>query len=105
YKRAVLAAAAEYALEWRVPWLSKGDVLFWNSRTIHGSLHPDEHCATSRASLTAHYLRESDAMLQFHARIRSQKMKQHNGVAVGRLHDQDEWRNRLARFFAAHYPG
>jgi phytanoyl-CoA hydroxylase len=104
YKRAVLAAAAEHALEWRVPWLGKGDVLFWSSRTIHGSLRPDERCVASRASLTAHYLREGDAMLQFHARIRVQKMMRHNGVAVGRLHDQDEWRNRLARFLAAHCP-
>lgn len=37
------------------PVLKKGDVLFWNSRTIHGSAKTlDERY--SRKSLTAHYL-------------------------------------------------
>jgi phytanoyl-CoA hydroxylase len=37
------------------PALKKGDVLFWNSRTIHGAL-PTQDAKFSRKSLTAHYL-------------------------------------------------
>ncbi|MBW4547830.1 MAG: phytanoyl-CoA dioxygenase family protein [Symplocastrum torsivum CPER-KK1] len=37
------------------PALKKGDVLFWNSRTIHGSLDI-RNLSYSRKSLTAHYL-------------------------------------------------
>ncbi len=37
------------------PVLNKGDVLFWNSRTIHGSLETINP-QYSRKSLTAHYL-------------------------------------------------
>lgn len=37
------------------PELKKGDVLFWNSRTVHGSL-PTKDPSFSRKSLTAHYL-------------------------------------------------
>jgi phytanoyl-CoA hydroxylase len=37
------------------PALRAGDVLFWNSRTVHGSL-PTQDAAFSRKSLTAHYL-------------------------------------------------
>jgi phytanoyl-CoA hydroxylase len=37
------------------PALEKGDVLFWNSRTIHGAL-PTSDRRFSRKSLTAHYL-------------------------------------------------
>lgn len=37
------------------PALQKGDALFWNSRTIHGSL-PTRDDRHSRMSLTAHYL-------------------------------------------------
>lgn len=37
------------------PALKKGDVLFWNSRTIHGAL-PKINPARSRRSLTAHYM-------------------------------------------------
>jgi phytanoyl-CoA hydroxylase len=38
-----------------VPALQKGDVLFWNSRTIHGSTDT-QNPALSRKSLTAHYI-------------------------------------------------
>ena len=37
------------------PALQKGDVMFWNSRTIHGAL-PTRDNKFSRKSLTAHYL-------------------------------------------------
>ncbi|MEW6057553.1 MAG: phytanoyl-CoA dioxygenase family protein [Bdellovibrionota bacterium] len=37
------------------PALKKGDVLFWNSRTIHGAL-PTQDPSFSRKSLTAHYI-------------------------------------------------
>lgn len=37
------------------PSLNKGDVLFWNSRTIHGAL-PTVDKRFSRKSLTAHYI-------------------------------------------------
>jgi phytanoyl-CoA hydroxylase len=37
------------------PALKKGDVLFWNSRTIHGAL-PTQDPSFSRKSVTAHYM-------------------------------------------------
>lgn len=37
------------------PALKKGDVIFWNSRTIHGALSTQDH-RFSRKSLTAHYI-------------------------------------------------
>jgi phytanoyl-CoA hydroxylase len=45
----------EHGDEIFVPDLKKGDVLFWNSRTVHGSL-PTKDPNFSRRSLTAHYL-------------------------------------------------
>jgi phytanoyl-CoA hydroxylase len=39
----------------KAPALKKGDVLFWNSRTIHGSL-PTRDIRYSRKSLTAHFM-------------------------------------------------
>ncbi len=41
--------------EIHTPTLKKGDVLFWNSRTVHGSLETINP-KYSRKSLTAHYL-------------------------------------------------
>lgn len=37
------------------PALKKGDVLFWNSRTVHGAF-PTSNPARSRRSLTAHFM-------------------------------------------------
>jgi len=103
YQAAVLEAIQRHDLGWQAPCLRKGDVIFWSSLTVHGSLKA-ERPGVSRTSLTAHYLPEQDEMLQFHTRIRPQKLMPHNGMAVARLHDQDEWRNRLMRAVAANAP-
>jgi phytanoyl-CoA hydroxylase len=39
----------------KAPALKKGDVLFWNSRTIHGAL-PTRDMRHSRKSITAHFM-------------------------------------------------
>jgi len=54
-----LARVADYVKrhpeQVHAPALKKGDVLFWNSRTIHGAL-PTQDPRYSRKSLTAHYM-------------------------------------------------
>jgi phytanoyl-CoA hydroxylase len=45
----------DHAQEVHAPALKKGDVLFWNSWTIHGAL-PTKDPSYSRKSLTAHYI-------------------------------------------------
>lgn len=45
----------EHVAEVHAPALKKGDVLFWNSRTIHGAF-PTRNPAFSRKSLTGHYM-------------------------------------------------
>ena len=39
----------------KAPAMKKGDVLFWNSKTVHGAL-PTQDQHFSRKSLTAHYI-------------------------------------------------
>jgi phytanoyl-CoA hydroxylase len=51
----VRAHVEAHRKEISAPALQAGDVLFWNSRTVHGSL-PTRDAAFSRKSLTAHYL-------------------------------------------------
>lgn len=41
--------------EIKAPALKRGDVLFWNSKTVHGAL-PTSDPSFSRKSLTAHYI-------------------------------------------------
>ena len=103
YQQAMVEAMRSNDLPLSAPFLAAGDVLFWNSLTVHGSL-PASRPGVSRMSLTAHYLREDDAMLQFHSRIREQKTKLHGGTMVGLLHDQDLLRNRVVREVAFHFP-
>lgn len=55
YVRKVKAYVDAHQNEIYAPALEKGDVLFWNSRTIHGSLET-KNSKYSRKSLTAHYL-------------------------------------------------
>lgn len=104
YKQAMVEAVREARLESHAPALAKGDVLLWGSLTVHGSL-PAGRRGASRTSLTAHYLREADEMLQFHTRIRRQARMRHNGMTVCLLHDQDRLHNRMVRSFAWHLPG
>jgi phytanoyl-CoA hydroxylase len=85
------------------PELKKGDVLLWSSLTVHGSF-PGGPSPATRRSLTAHYLREADDMLQFHTRIRHQPTIVWNGMEVGLLHDQDKVWNRLVRDLAYKFP-
>jgi phytanoyl-CoA hydroxylase len=46
------------------PALEQGDVVFWSSRVLHGSLKPDEP-QRSRSSLTAHYIPRSTDYIQY----------------------------------------
>jgi phytanoyl-CoA hydroxylase len=103
YRRAMLETIRAHGLNFAAPFLAAGDVLFWNSLTVHGSL-PASRAGVSRASLTAHYLQVGDAMLQFHSRIRKQRTMVHNGMVVGLLHDQGRLGNRLLRGAAFCFP-
>jgi phytanoyl-CoA hydroxylase len=103
YKQTVAALIRAGTLPVVAPVLGKGDVLLWNSLTIHGSFSAGRNAA-SRRSLTAHYLRDGDDMLQFHARIRHQRTVMWNGMRVGLLHDQDRAANQLIRHLAHRFP-
>jgi len=104
YRQAVREHARKRGFECRIPYLGQGDVLFWNSLTIHGSLGAQPGSAASRRSLTCHFLRDEDEMLQFHSRIRRQHYVVHNETRVGVLHRQDLLRTRMMREFAYRFP-
>lgn len=55
YTQAMQAVVDEIADQITVPMLSKGDVLFWNSGTIHGSIEGRDPARTRR-SLACHFL-------------------------------------------------
>jgi phytanoyl-CoA hydroxylase len=94
----------ERQLEMRAPFLAAGDVLFWNAKTIHGSLETNQ-AQFSRSSLTAHYIPSNQRFLQYQARIKPLHLVQANGMAVNKPKDLDTVRNRLEFEAAVHMPG
>jgi phytanoyl-CoA hydroxylase len=104
YKEAIAELIRSGQLQVHAPVLAKGDVLLWSSLTVHGSFSA-ERPGVSRQSLTAHYLRDDEEMLQFHTRVRPQRTRVENNMRVGILHDQDKLHNRLVRDLAYHFPG
>ena len=61
------------------PALKKGDVLFWNSSTIHGSL-PTQDASYSRKSATAHYIPEGAVFGNLFKTKDYIKLKQYRGM-------------------------
>lgn len=80
YRRLILQLIAEGIVTCKAPCLMKGDVIFWDSRTIHGSLVTDEP-RYSRSSFTAHF----EA-----AKERSTSNRCVNGVEIRNL--RSHWR-------------
>jgi phytanoyl-CoA hydroxylase len=55
WQKRIADYVAKHPEQIHAPALKKGDVLFWNSRTVHGAL-PTKDPSFSRKSLTAHYM-------------------------------------------------
>jgi phytanoyl-CoA hydroxylase len=103
YKELVLTLIKKHNLTCRAPALAKGDVLFWNAKTIHGSL-PTSHPECSRRSLTAHYIPESHQLLQFQSRIKPLSYDIVNGIQISRPKNQAIRRNRSILFVETRFP-
>lgn len=104
YLELITKIIRERKLEMRAPFLAAGDVLFWNAKTIHGSLETNQE-QFSRSSLTAHYIPSNQRFLQYQARIKALNLVTVNGMAVNKPKDLDNVRNRLEFEAAVHMPG
>ena len=94
YKKLVLDVIRDNRLEYRAPALSKGDVLFWGAKTIHGSLSTSDPAA-SRSSFTGHFIPSSRGFLQYQTRVKPLTIRQINGLRVHCPKDQNKLLNRL----------
>jgi phytanoyl-CoA hydroxylase len=91
-------------LEIRAPLMEKGDVLFWNALTIHGSLNSQDP-ENSRSSITCHAIPSSRLFLSLQSRLRDVEADDVNGTRVFRPKDLREIRNRLVFGVETHLPG
>jgi phytanoyl-CoA hydroxylase len=103
YKRLIVSTLLEHGLECRAPALRKGDVLFWNARTIHGSL-PTTQPQYSRSSMTAHYIPSSKQFMQFQVRPKRTSLSRINGMHLHTPKDLGSLRNRVVLRLETRFP-
>jgi phytanoyl-CoA hydroxylase len=103
YKELVKRVIREQGLDCRAPALSKGDVLFWAAKTIHGSLCTTEP-TRSRRSFTAHFIPDRSRFLQFQTRVRPLKTTLVNGMRVHHPKDLSKSGNRTVLFVETRFP-
>lgn len=94
YKELVKKILSEQDIEFRAPFLRKGDVLFWNAKTIHGSLRTTRP-QYSRSSLTSHFIPASHRFLQFQSKIKPLNLREFHGMAFHCPKDMELLSSRL----------
>ena len=103
YKNLIIDVIQKFNLKCTAPAMQKGDVLFWNSKTIHGSL-PTEQPQFSRSSMTAHIIPESVGFLQFQSRLRRLNLEKIGSFWVHCPKSQNKRMNRLILYVETHFP-
>lgn len=103
YKALVLDVIDKYKLTCRAPAMRKGDVLFWSSQTIHGSL---ETCQPerSRCSFTAHFIPNSTSFLQFQKLDKKLNLRRVNDFLVNFPKDQNQIKNQTIMQLSTQFP-
>lgn len=103
YKALILKVIEEHKLDCHAPAMQVGDVLFWNSRTIHGSLETTQP-EYSRCSLTAHFIPASTGLLQFQRRVMKLHLEKLGELVVHHPKDQRLAKNRLVLALESRFP-
>ena len=93
----------EKNLEIRAPFLQKGDVLIWNSLTIHGSL-PDVNPNNSRSSITVHFTTANSKFRLYRNKLVNLKVEKLRLVDVYRSFDYDKFSSKLKIFLIVTFP-
>tara|TARA_A100001234_G_scaffold204949_1_gene200235 strand:+ start:708 stop:1706 length:999 start_codon:yes stop_codon:yes gene_type:complete len=103
YIEQIISLIEEKQLKIKAPYLKTGDLLLWNSKTIHGSLdsRSDIH---SRSSITFHAIPESHKFLQFQSIIKNIKTSDLGKSLIYRHKDQSKVLNRLIFNFESKFP-
>jgi phytanoyl-CoA hydroxylase len=104
YKALIIDVIRKHGLQMRAPALQRGDVLFWSSKTIHGSLRTQGTTRT-RQSLTAHYIPDSHRFLQLQSRLKPLSLSEHNGIRIHCPKDQARLQNRMTLLVESRLPG
>lgn len=103
YVRSVVDRLRETGTELRAPALREGDVLFWSSLTIHGSLNSQDR--NSRSSITCHAIPARHRFMQFQTRVMDVPTEEVGGVQIYAPKDQARLSSRLVTAAEERFPG
>jgi phytanoyl-CoA hydroxylase len=103
YISSVVEKVKDLGLEIRAPALQKGDVLFWNSLTIHGSLDSQDPLRT-RSSITCHAIPSSRLFLKWQVWLLNLNTDDVDGTRMYRPKDLARLKNRLIFQIEANFP-
>ena len=87
----------------KAPFMTKGDILFWNSWTIHGSID-SQNSDFSRSSITMHAIAESHKFLQLHSKKMDLQTDDLENSLIYRPKDQSKFKNRLIFKIESEFP-
>jgi phytanoyl-CoA hydroxylase len=103
YIQSVVQKVKDSNLAIRAPILNKGDVLFWNAWTIHGSLDSQD-ATNSRSSITCHAIPNKRRFLQLQTRTFDLPTERINKAYVYRPKDMGRTKNKLVFSIESHFP-
>ena len=103
YIEEVVATVKSKNMPIKAPYMNIGDILFWNSRTIHGSLD-SQNANFSRSSITLHAIPQNHKLLQFHARELELKTDDLENSLVHRPKDQAKILNKIILSIETNFP-
>ncbi len=103
YIESIVSVIERNGLEIRAPRMEAGDVLLWNSRTIHGSLDSTSKI-NSRSSITCHFIPQSFGFLQFQSRLLNTPYDQVKQVKIFRAKDLARFRNKFIFWIESTFP-
>lgn len=87
----------------KAPILKKGDVLFWNSWTIHGSLDSSDS-NNSRSSITCHAIPNNKMFLQLQTRKYKLSTEKINDTYIFRPKDLSKLKNKIIFKIETRFP-
>jgi len=103
YKSEIISIIKSKNMKIKAPYMATGDVLFWNSLTIHGSIDSQNE-NFSRSSITMHVIPQNRKYLQFHSRKIDLQTDDLENSLIYRPKDQSKFKNRLVLKIETHFP-
>ena len=103
YIQDMISKSFSLGLKIKAPYLNKGDVLFWNSKTIHGSLDSQSN-TNSRSSITLHAIPENHKFLHWHKHFIETPADNLGNALIYRRKDQNLLKNKLILLIESNFP-